>query len=653
VCGICGAFRFDRADSPQKITEEVLIRMRDTLVHRGPDDAGVWISPDLRAGLAHRRLSIVDLSSAGRQPMSNEDGTIWVSFNGEIYNHLELRRSLEAKGHRYRSATDTESLLHLYEEMGSRFLERLDGMFAIALCDSPRGELLLARDRIGIKPLYYALLPDQILFASEIKAILAHPSVSPSLDFEAFIDYLTFISSPAPSTLFTGIRKLRPGTFLAINGRGELREEVYWDAIVPGTLAAEPEEEICAEILRLLESAVRKRMMSDVPLGVYLSGGVDSSANVALMSRMMDRPVTTYSVGFEGQPAYNELEQAKEVARQFGCDHREVVLTARDLQETVPQLIHHQDEPIADWVCVPLYHLARITKESGTTVVQVGEGSDEQFFGYPGYLSLYGRERGMGALLRKFPAPILRALHRSADSLARFLERGGDRLDLLGCAASRRTSFWGGAIAFRGSEKQDLLSESARRRCNGFDSYRVVETFWDRISRAKPDSDFGERMVYLELKQRLAELLLMRVDKMTMASGVEARVPFLDYRLVEYTMRIPTDRKIRGGVPKYLLKKATDNLTIEIEKTKREIQSSELTSFLEKLIELNGVFTRVDRHLRGPVQLCQRTLNDTQRRNISGGAHRVHRNRRIFKSARAGNRGDGAGPRIALSNRVT
>ena len=556
MCGICGAFRFDRADSRQEITEEVLIRMRDTLVHRGPDDAGVWISPDLRAGLAHRRLSIVDLSAAGRQPMSNEDGTIWVSFNGEIYNHLELRRSLEAKGHRYRSATDTESLLHLYEEMGSRFLEKLDGMFAIALFDSLRGELLLARDRIGIKPLYYALLPDQILFASEIKAILAHPSVSPSLDFEAFIDYLTFISSPAPSTLFNGIRKLRPGTFLTVNGRGEVREEVYWDAIVPGTLAAVPEEEICSEILRLLESAVRKRMMSDVPLGVYLSGGVDSSANVALMSRMMDRPVTTYSVGFEGQPAYNELEQAREVARRFGCDHREVVLTARDLQETVPQLIHHQDEPIADWVCVPLFHLARLTKESGTTVVQVGEGSDEQFFGYPGYLSVYGRERGMGALLRKLPPTILRALHHSADSLARFLERGGDRLDLLSCAASRRTSFWGGAIAFRGSEKRELLSESARHRCNGFDSYRVVEVFWDRISRAKPESDFGERMVYVELKQRLAELLLMRVDKMTMASGVEARVPFLDYRLVEYTMRIPTDRKIRGGVPKYLLKKA-------------------------------------------------------------------------------------------------
>ncbi len=563
MCGISGIFRFDESSPSTDINEGLLVRMRDTLQHRGPDDAGLWIAPDRRAGLGHRRLSIVDLTGAGRQPMSNEEGNLWISFNGEIYNHLELRRPLEERGHRYRSATDTETILHLYEEEGEKTLDRLDGMFAIALYDDRRKELLLARDRIGIKPLYYALLPGRILFASEIKAILAHPAVTPAIDFEAFLDYLTFISTPAPSTLFAGIRKLRPGTCLRIDTRGEVRERTYWDAIVPGSLEGVHEDEIASEILRLLEASVKKRMMSDVPFGVYLSGGVDSSANVALMSRLMDRPVTTFCVGFEGQPGYNELDEARAVARHFGCDHHEVILSARDLQDTVPDLIHHQDEPIADWVCVPLYHLARVTKRSGTTVVQVGEGSDEQFFGYPGYLSVYHRERGFGASLRRLPLPLRRALHGSAAALAKVLDRGGDRLDLLRCAASEETSFWGGAIAFRGDEKRELLSESARRRCDGFDSYRIVAAFWDRISRAKPESDFGERMVYLELKQRLAELLLMRVDKMTMAAGVEARVPFLDYRLVEYTMRIPTELKIKGGVPKYLLKKALKGILPE------------------------------------------------------------------------------------------
>ena len=556
MCGICGFFRFDDPPSSLIGDRPVLERMRDTLTHRGPDDAGVWMDQNRRAGFGHRRLSIVDLSPAGRQPMSNEDGSIWITFNGEIYNHRELRGPLEAKGHRYRSSTDTETIVHLYEEVGESLPRHLDGMFAFALYDARREEMLLARDRIGVKPLYYAPVNGGILFASEIKAILAHPAVSVSLDFEAFLHYLTFVSTPAPFTLFSGIRKMRPGTLLRVDRRGSLREEVYWDAIVPGRLESADDEEMRGEILRLLEDAIRKRMMSDVPFGVYLSGGIDSSANVALMSRLMDRPVTTFSVGFEGQPAYNELEEARRVAGLFGCDHHEVVLTPQDLQETIPSLIHHQDEPLADWVCVPLYHLARHTRGSGTLVVQVGEGSDEQFFGYPGYLSVYGLESSLGRPLRALPRPVRRALCGAGSGLARILARGGDRLELLRCAAEDRVFFWGGAIAFKGEEKLRILSEEARHRCNGFDSYHVVAEIWDRISREKPESDFGERMVYLELKQRLAELLLMRVDKMTMAAGVEARVPFLDYRLVEYTMRIPTARKIRGGVPKYLLKKA-------------------------------------------------------------------------------------------------
>ncbi len=563
MCGICGFFRFGEPPSALKGDEAILRRMRDSLIHRGPDDAGLWLEGRGRVGFGHRRLSIVDLSPAGRQPMSNEDGSVWITFNGEIYNHRGLRGPLEAKGHRYASATDTETILHLYEEEGDEVSRRLDGMFAFALYDARSEELLLVRDRIGVKPLYYAVVPGGLLFASEIKAILAHPSISATLDLEAFYHYLTFVSTPAPLTLFAGIRKLRPGTMLKVGPRGDLREQVWWDAIVPGSLEGEDEEEICAEILRLLEEAVRKRMMSDVPFGVYLSGGIDSSANMALMAKLMDRPVRTFSVGFENQPSYNELEEARSVARRFGCDHHEVVLSARDLQASVPELIHHQDEPLADWVCVPLFHLARQTRASGTVVVQVGEGSDEQFFGYPGYLSVFGLESTLGRPLRALPLFARGWLRDAGEAAARWLGRGGDRLELLRSAAAARTSFWGGAIAFQGDEKLRILSPSARGRCRPLDSYHVVEAIWERIARDKPESDFGERMVYLELKQRLAELLLMRVDKRTMAAGIEARVPFLDYRLVEYTMRIPTRRKIRGGVPKYLLKRALRNVLPE------------------------------------------------------------------------------------------
>jgi asparagine synthase (glutamine-hydrolysing) len=408
--------------------------MRETLRHRGPDDAGAWISPQGRVGLGHARLSIVDLSEAGRQPMSNEDGSVWITFNGEIYNHANLRGPLEAKGHRYHSTTDTESIVHLYEEIGEATPSQLDGMFALAIYDARKDELLLARDRIGVKPLYYALLPGGLLFASEIKAILAHPAMSPSLDFQAFLHYLTFVSTPAPLTLFAGIRKMRPGTILRVHPNGTVREEVYWDAIVPGKVDG-TEDEIQAEILRLLEDAVRKRMMSDVPFGVYLSGGIDSSANVALMSRLMDRPVTTFSVGFEGQPSYNELVEARRVAELFGCDHHEVILTAKDLQASIPDLIHHQDEPLADWVCVPLYHLAKQTRASGTVVVQVGEGSDEQFFGYSGYLSVVGLESSLGRPLRSLPKALRRALSETGAALGRVLARGGDRLEMLRCAA--------------------------------------------------------------------------------------------------------------------------------------------------------------------------------------------------------------------------
>ena len=561
MCGICGVFEF--GGNERTVEESTLIRMRDTMTHRGPDDAGTYISPDGRLGLGHRRLSIVDLSPAGRQPMSNEDGSVWITFNGEIYNHAKLRVDLEKKGHTYRSRTDTETLLHLYEEEGPDFVRLLEGMFAIGLWDARKGELLLVRDRIGIKPLYYAVLPGTVLFGSEIKAILAHPRVSRRIDLAAFYHYLTFIAAPAPRTLFQGIHKIPPATRVAIDRRGAIHTETYWDP-----LAAPPEEGArfddeewsAARVRDLLGRAIEKRMMADVPFGVFLSGGLDSSANVALMARVMDRPVRTFSVGFKDHPSHNEFHYARKVAALFGTDHHEVEIGSRDLLDFMPDLIFHQDEPIADWVCVPLHYVARLARQTGTIVVQVGEGSDEQFFGYDHYLRYYRNQARYFRRLMKLPRVVRQAAYQGARGLAFLLRRGGDRLDLLRSAAREETFFWGGAIAWREAEKRRLLSLDARLRIDGLNSHDVVLEIDREAAGLLRDSDFGKRMIYLELKNRLAELLLMRVDKITMASSVEARVPFLDHALVEFTMRLPTDLKIRGGRTKSLLKKAMAGL---------------------------------------------------------------------------------------------
>ncbi|MBI4169311.1 MAG: asparagine synthase (glutamine-hydrolyzing) [Acidobacteria bacterium] len=556
MCGICGIVEF--GPDERRVDERILVRMRDTLTHRGPDDAGIYISPDGRVGLGHRRLSIIDLSPAGRQPMSNEDGSVWISFNGEIYNHRELRAGLEKKGHVYRSRTDTETLIHLYEEEGPDFLRSLVGMFALAIWDERRRELILARDHIGIKPLYYAVLPGTLLFGSEIKAILAHPRVSRRVDRAALYHYLTFIAAPAPRTLFQGIRKLPPATRLIVDRRGAITTEIYWDPLLaPPEEARYDDAELCAARLRsLLEQSIAQQMMSDVPFGVFLSGGLDSSTNVALMARLLDRPVRTFSVGFKDHPSYNEFEHARKVATLFKTEHHEVEIGVKDLLDFMPELVFHQDEPIADWVCVPLHYVAKLARESGTIVIQVGEGSDEQFFGYETYLRAYRDHARCFAPIRRLPRPVRRMAYGAARGLAFLLGRGGDRLELLRKAAGDEVFFWGGAIAWTEREKRRLLSGSARASINGLTSHDVVQELDGRARRMLSDADFGQRMIYLELKNRLAELLLMRVDKITMASSVEARVPFLDHAIVEFALRIPTDLKIRGGQSKFLLKKA-------------------------------------------------------------------------------------------------
>jgi len=564
VCGITGVFEFGQGSG--RVDEQTIARMRDTLVHRGPDDFGLHLSPDHKVGLGHRRLSIIDLSPSGRQPMANEDGTIWITFNGEIYNHLDLRADLERRGHVYRSRTDTETLVHLYEEEGPELVRRIEGDFAFAIWDANERRLVMARDRLGVKPLYYAMLPGAILFGSEIKAILAHPRMSRQIDRAALYHYLTFVAAPAPRTLFQGVRKLPPATRLVVEADGTSRADTYWDPLEAApdeiALSGDPDR-IATRVRELLERSIEKRMMSDVPFGVFLSGGLDSSANVALMSRLMDRPVRTFSVGFRDHPSYNEFEHARAVAERYGTEHHEVEIGSRDLIEAMPALVFHQDEPIADWVSVPLHFVSDLARRHGTTVIQVGEGSDEQFFGYEGYRrAFHDQSRGFERLLR-LPLSVRRGVYTAARGLAGVLHRGGDRLEMLRKAAAEESLFWGGAIAWTEDDKQRLLSPGARIALEGLNSHEVVADHDRHVRSVLPGADFGQRMIYLELKNRLAELLLMRVDKITMASSIEARVPFLDHRLIEFSLQIPTEMKLRLGRTKYILKLAMEGILPE------------------------------------------------------------------------------------------
>jgi asparagine synthase (glutamine-hydrolysing) len=574
MCGITGILQY--ATTAQAVEEALVVAMRDTMKHRGPDAAGVFVSPRRNVGLGFRRLAIVDLSPAANQPMFSSDGMLAIVFNGEIYNHRVLRKEFEAKGYRYRTRSDTETILNAYQEYGLDFVHKLLGMFALAIWDERRQRLVLARDRIGIKPLYYTFHAGQFLFASEIKAILQHPSVRRELNAEALDHYLTFLVPPAPMTMFKDIYKLEAGHRMVVGVDGDIHKEQYWDPVanedqpsidadgvpVDRSPFAKPDapmtEDSCIRTIRtLLKQSVKDRMMSDVPFGVFLSGGIDSSANVALMAELMDRPVDTFSVGFRDLEKYNELEYARQVAREFRTNHHEVIIDQRDAMAFLPTLIYHQDEPLADPVCIPLYFVSKLARDNGTIVVQVGEGSDEQFVGYGWMVRELRFHDTVWKLYRSLPQAAQAAIYKAAEAV---LERRHSylALDYVRKGYAGEELFWGGAINFTETHKRQLVN--GWRRHTGQLPHDLVQRWHQRFLDRMPDADYLQRMIYLEFKHRLPELLLMRVDKISMAASVEARVPFLDHRLVEYSMKIPRALKLKGGVPKYLLKKAMEGI---------------------------------------------------------------------------------------------
>lgn len=558
MCGIVGVLSYSSGSSP--VTAELVVKMRDTMAHRGPDDCGLWVRPTGQVALAHRRLSIVDLSPDGRQPLANEDKTLWITFNGEIYNYLELRPELERNQHRFSSHTDTEVIVHLYEELKEQCLHKLDGMFALGIWDETRQRLFLARDRLGVKPLYYAELPGLLLFASEIKAILAHPAMSRDIDLEAVYHYMTFRTTPAPLTMFAGIKKLPAGCYLTCDLKGTIRIETYWNAFGDGERSKRQlrEEEVVERIRDLLSQSVAKRSIADVPTGVFLSGGLDSSAVVGLLAPRINTPVNTFSIGIGDLEDQNELEYARQIATQFRTNHREILIGRKELEEYLPTLVHYQDEPLADPVCVPLYYLSKLARDSGVVVVQVGEGSDEQFLGYDSRISFLRSYQAKWSKLLRVPRPALRALHQMA-AMAHAVSGRGQRWQRQLERAARGEELFYGSIGFEeGAAKANLFNGSDA--FSAFSSQLVVSETLRPLRSAWPAHDIAMEVSFLDLKIRLAELLLMRIDKVTMSVGVEAREPFLDYRLVELLMSIPMEMKLRNREPKYLLKRAMAGL---------------------------------------------------------------------------------------------
>ncbi len=546
MCGICGAITTNGG----RIDEAILRRMTDVMTHRGPDESGVYLrqAPGLSVGLGHRRLSIIDLSEAGRQPLSNEDGTVWLVFNGEIYNYPELRRELESRGHRFRSSTDSEVIVHLYEEEGVHCAGKLAGMFAFAVWDERAGALVLGRDRIGIKPLVYRHDGDTFLFASEIKSILQHPGVDKRIDWQALGLYLTFNYIPAPWSIFQGIRKLPPGQTLCFRG-GTVSTREYWNIGREGHAGRDEAslEEQKAQLYETLDAAVQRHMVADVPVGAFLSGGIDSSIIVGLMARHSSRPVQTYTVGFADMPLFDERTYAREVARFHGTEHREFDLTARDVLEAVPAVLESFDEPFADSSALPTYIVSRETAK-GVKVALSGDGGDELFAGY----RMYAGERWAslyhlipGVLRRGLIEPLAASLPDSRETrLTDYARRMKKFVRGAGQPFEGRFYAWN-EIFDRAAREELLLMRSEA------DADLGEAILRERLREREDDA--VNRMLYTDVKESLPGDMLKKVDHMSMLNSLEVRVPFLDHRVCELAFSISGGRKLRNGRGKFIL----------------------------------------------------------------------------------------------------
>jgi asparagine synthase (glutamine-hydrolysing) len=540
VCGICGKLNFD----PRATVSPALLKgMADTIEHRGPDDQGYYVSGPV--GLGFRRLSIIDLNT-GHQPISNEDGTVWIVFNGEIYNYQELRQFLQSKGHVFRSQTDTEVIVHLYEEFGEACVDRLRGMFGFAIWDENHQTLLLARDRVGIKPLYYRLTKDSLIFGSEIKTILADPEVAPEVRPQMVDRFLSFYYVPGEDTLFRDILKLAPGcTMLVKNGRAKIRQ--YWD--LQFAPAEQNFEDATQELNHLLEECLQQHMISDVPVGFLLSGGVDSTAMLGYAVGKTEQKLRSFTLGFSDPAVVDERPYARLAAKRYGSEHHEMTISAQEFADFLPKYSWHMEEPVCEPTAIALYYVARLAKDFVKVLIS-GEGGDEAFAGYPNYRNMLWVER-----LKKAAGPlsggiasVLSLLNRVAPSgrlvkYAGLLRTPFDRYYY--SRISGPGTFFNQQAAelysgdFAGLISKDVSIEPATRYLTKSAGYGVVN-----------------RMLYLDTKTALPDDLLLKADKMTMANSIELRVPLLDHKLLEFAARLPENFKVKGFTTKHIAKAA-------------------------------------------------------------------------------------------------
>ena len=548
IAGIVGTRRLAPGDA------ERARRMAPVIAHRGPDESGFHL--DDQAALAHRRLSIIDLAS-GQQPLCNEDRSVWISFNGEIYNHADLRLQLESAGHRYRTRSDTETIVHAYEQWGDRCVERFRGMFAFAIWDSLRGRLLLARDRLGIKPLYWARAGDRLLFASEIKAILETGLVPAVANESALPELLATRYLSGSQTMFVGIQKLLPGHILSFEN-GEVRQQQYWDVPLGGDPDGEPtgrreDGRLVARFRELLEESVRLRLMSDVPLGVFLSGGIDSSVVAAMMAARIDRPLETFSVAF-AERAFSELQYSRQVAQALGANVHEVVIDEADFFGALPRLVWHEDEPIAHPSSVPLYFVARLAREH-VTVVLTGEGSDELLAGYGKYPRALWNWRLGGAWAKVVPAGVRSAVAtRVVPGLPAPMQRYARR-SFLAVGHTPEAAFFDNFAAMPLAVQRRLLAPRLAAAATPGGAYGASLEWFTRAA----DAQLLQQVLYTDIKTYLVELL-MKQDQMSMAASIESRVPFLDHVLVEFAARLPSRWKLNGFTTKRILRAAARDL---------------------------------------------------------------------------------------------
>lgn len=524
--------------------EEILKRMTSTLKRRGPDEQGFFIKENV--GLGHRRLSIVDLAG-GRQPIFNENKTISLIVNGEIYNFQEMRKNLIEKGHRFKTQSDSEVIVHLYEEKGEEFLKELNGMFAIALWDDRNNKLLLARDRLGQKPLYYTLLGNTLVFGSELKAVIAHPQVKKELDFFALAKYLNYEYVPVPQTIFRNIYKIRPGEYLVFSNR-EIKKRKYWDINLSAN--TELSEKECLEQLdQHLERAVKARLMSDVPLGIWLSGGIDSTAIAYYAQKNSTRPIKTFSIGFE-EPSFDESNYAQKAADFLKTEHHQKILTVKDYLDLIPRIAEFLDEPLADGSIVPTFLLSKFTRAK-VKVALSGAGGDELFMGYPTFQAhkLAKFYQVIPSFLRsRVIQPIINSLPTSFSNFS-FDFKLKTFVSGFEYPAEIRDQIWMGS--FQPKDFKSLLAPEVYETIKGKDIFENIKHYL----KGNSNQSLENRLIYLYLKNLLQEDILNKVDRASMAVALEVRAPFLDHKLVEFINSLPPQYKLKGFTTKYLFKK--------------------------------------------------------------------------------------------------